>query len=218
MTADPTRQLDEEVAGCAAAHQRLHSHLNELLDAGGVDPAMPSLLPGWTVGHVLTHLARNADAFTNMIRGAIVGETRLMYPTAKHREADIEAGSGRSGEALVDDVRQSAWTLESTWSRLDVEAWAGAGLSRLGHVRVSTFPWRRWREVEVHHADLGLRGFTPAEWSTAFTTSDLPRLLADANGTATELPPSVAAAPPWRRHAWLLGRSTGPDLPPAPMF
>ena len=27
----------------------------------------PSLLPGWSRGHVLTHLARNADAMVNLL-------------------------------------------------------------------------------------------------------------------------------------------------------
>jgi DNA-binding CsgD family transcriptional regulator len=30
----------------------------------------PSLLPGWTRGHVLTHVARNADALTNLLSWA----------------------------------------------------------------------------------------------------------------------------------------------------
>jgi maleylpyruvate isomerase len=29
----------------------------------------PSLLPGWTRGHVLTHIARNADGMVNLPRG-----------------------------------------------------------------------------------------------------------------------------------------------------
>lgn len=216
MTPEPTRALDDEVAGCAAAHQRLHAHLNEVLDAGALDPGEPSLLPGWSIGHVLTHLARNADALRSMIEGAVLGEERLMYSSPAHRDADIEAGSSRAADELVDDVRRCAWALESAWSRLDARAWAGAGISRIGRFSVSTFPWRRWREVEVHHADLRLAGFTPADWSAAFTATDLPRLLADVADDADAIPPAVAAAPTWRRHAWLLGRNTGPDLPPAP--
>lgn len=44
---------------CREAQERL------LLRVAGLDDGAmraPSRLPGWTVGHVLTHLARNADA------------------------------------------------------------------------------------------------------------------------------------------------------------
>src|SRR6266511_2471447 len=43
----------------------------EALDDGAV--AAPSLLPGWTRGHVLTHLARQADAITNLLTWARTG-------------------------------------------------------------------------------------------------------------------------------------------------
>jgi maleylpyruvate isomerase len=35
----------------------------------------------------------------------------------------------------------------------------------------------RWREVEIHHADLG-RGFGWTDWSPAYVRADLPRLIA----------------------------------------
>ena len=61
---DSSRELDRDVEGCAGAHQRLLAGLEDLTD----DQARrDSLLPGWTVGHVLTHLARNAEAFTRLL-------------------------------------------------------------------------------------------------------------------------------------------------------
>ena len=91
-----------------------HTSTSSLMRA--LDPRAPSLLPGWSIGHVLTHLARNADGMRNMIEGAVLGEERLMYPSAEHRDADIEAGSSRTATELVDDVRRCAWALESAWS------------------------------------------------------------------------------------------------------
>ena len=38
----------------------------------------PSLLPGWTRGHVATHVARNAEACLNLLHTAATGETRPM--------------------------------------------------------------------------------------------------------------------------------------------
>ncbi|MEU8615746.1 maleylpyruvate isomerase N-terminal domain-containing protein, partial [Actinoplanes sp. NPDC048791] len=45
------------------------------------DSAMsaPSALPGWTVGHVLTHVARNADAYTNLLTWARTGVETPAY-------------------------------------------------------------------------------------------------------------------------------------------
>ena len=39
-------------------------------------------------------------------------------------------------------------------------------------------PRRRWREVELHHVDLGL-GYEPADWPPAFVERVLPDALAD---------------------------------------
>ena len=213
--ADPTRALDDAVAACAASHQRLHATLERALEAGALDPRAPSKLPGWSVGHVLTHLARNADALRGMVEGATVGEQRLMYPDQEARNADIEAGSGRPTPALIDDLRRASWALESSWARLDAAAWAGAGRSWIGVMPVAHFPWRRQREVEVHRADLGLPGEGPETWDPAWVAADLRRRLADRGG---ELPEAVAAAEPWRRLAWLFGRDAGPGLPPSPPF
>ena len=50
--------------------------------AGGLDPAQlagPSRLPGWTRGHVLSHLARNADALVNLLTWARTGTEARMY-------------------------------------------------------------------------------------------------------------------------------------------
>ena len=39
------------------------------LDNAGV--TQPSRLPGWSRGHVLAHLARNADALVNVLQGRV---------------------------------------------------------------------------------------------------------------------------------------------------
>jgi uncharacterized protein (TIGR03083 family) len=82
------RELDRAVTGCAGAHQRLLAGLAELTDD---DARRPSLLPGWTVGHVLTHLARNADGNVRMLDAANRGEVVAMYEGGMDgRAADIE--------------------------------------------------------------------------------------------------------------------------------
>src|SRR5947209_20220908 len=72
------------------------------------DVREPSLLPGWTRGHVLTHLARNADGGTRILTWARTGEEIPEYPSMQARAEQIEAGQGRPARDLVADVRDSA--------------------------------------------------------------------------------------------------------------
>jgi maleylpyruvate isomerase len=214
---DP-RSIDRDVTGAAASHQRLLAHLDELL-ADGFDPAVPSHLPDWSVGHVLTHLARNADSFTGVIGALGRGEnTPQQYPSGEARNADIEAGAGRPATVLVDDVRSSIWRLEAAWSQLG--DWTGhfaAGGG--GHGRpVAELPYRRWCEVEVHHADLGL-GYEFADWPSDFVRLELRRLEMQWSARrpmgATRLPDAVLATPPNERLAWMFGRLDIAGVQPA---
>ena len=54
-----------------AAHRRLLASASEMTDA---ECRAPSLLPGWSRGHVLAHWARNADGQTRMLLAAARGE------------------------------------------------------------------------------------------------------------------------------------------------
>ena len=136
----------------------------------------PSLLPGWTRGHVLTHLARNADGFTNLLIWAQTGVETPMYPSAQAREADIEAGASRSGDELKADAKLSAKSLADKARELDEEAW----LAEVRAIRGPAAPawsWlgRRLFEVDVHHVDLGAR-YRPADWPDWFVADELYRV------------------------------------------
>ena len=123
----------------------------------------PSLLPGWTRGHVLTHLARNADGFANVARSAVTGDVVPMYASVAQRDADIDAGAHRRVAELEADVESSAERLLALLADvpkdvLDVGVPSGRGTD----VRVGDLPWLRTREVVYHHVDLGA-GFTFAD-------------------------------------------------------
>ncbi|SOD87371.1 maleylpyruvate isomerase family mycothiol-dependent enzyme [Streptomyces sp. Ag109_G2-15] len=111
--------------------------------------AEPSRLPGWTRGHVLAHLARNADALVNVLEG------RPMYASAETRDADIERDAPRPLDVQLADVRESGARFQETgaapadWTRT-VELRNGVTDS------ASRVPFRRWVEVELHHVDLGV--------------------------------------------------------------
>ncbi len=70
--------------------------------------AAPSALPGWTRGHVLTHVARNADALVNLLTWARTGVETPAYPSREARDAGIEAGAGRPLREQVEDLRARA--------------------------------------------------------------------------------------------------------------
>ena len=101
--------MDSEIALALA---RLGDSTDRLLaTAGALDDAQAaaaSRLPGWTRGHVLTHLARNADGFRNLLIWARTGTETPMYPSEESRDRDIEAGARRPAAELTADVRASA--------------------------------------------------------------------------------------------------------------
>ena len=204
---DP-RELDAVVAGCASAHQRLLETLDALDDA---TVTQPSLLPGWTVGHVTTHLARQADSVIRVLEAAARGEPAERYPGGREqRAAEIDAGAPRPAAEQAEDVRRTIWRLESAWARVPAEGWALTGTLLDQPEAVSDLPFRRWREVEVHHADLGLPGFTWDDWSDGYVRRELSRMemtwAARRPMGLTALPPAALALAPPRRLAWLLGR------------
>jgi maleylpyruvate isomerase len=171
----------------------------------------PSLLPGWTVGHALTHLARNADGIRGMVEAAARGDAVPMYPSGEARRAGIEAGAGRPAAALVADVVAAAEALDASWPAGGAPAWDGHGLTLAGRLPVAEMPFRRWREVEVHRADLGL-AFGWADWSDAYVARELPVALARTPERTPDGRPVLVgpADDPRRTLAWLLGRADPP--------
>jgi maleylpyruvate isomerase len=135
-----------------------------------------SLLPGWTRGHVLTHLARNADAIARTLAGAARGEKIPMYDGEAARDADIRAGADRPLQQLVEDVVGSARRLDETWSGLSDTEWLGEALTRTGPLPALRLIGMRWREVEIHRVDLA-DGYGPGDWPASFVAPLLPSLL-----------------------------------------
>ena len=208
--------MNRQLEGASAAHQRLLSALDPLEGSRLTDEMVgrDSRLVGWTVGHVLAHLAHNADGMTRMFEGAEAGAVADQYPGGlTGRNADIERDAPRSADDHIAAVRSSIYRLEGAWSRAR-EAWLGSG--RLGTgavVPIADLPMRRWREVEVHMGDLGitelgLDGF--GVWSNDYVGHDLRRLsmLFKARGPMglADLPEAVRSLEPRSRLAWLLGR------------
>ena len=169
----------------------------------------PSVLPGWTRGHVVAHLARNADALGNLVRWASTGVETPAYASPAARDADIEAGAALGRDALLADLASASERLAAGLDGLDatqrevrVRLRDGAALA------ARTLPTIRVRELEIHHVDL-LAGYTPADWPTGFVTVTLDKLA-----------PGFAARDDVAAHrlvaedgaSWTVGPPGGPSL------
>ncbi|MFE5734791.1 maleylpyruvate isomerase family mycothiol-dependent enzyme [Streptomyces sp. NPDC056528] len=177
---------------------------DRLLDAAAswdnAAAAEPSRLPGWTRGHVLAHLARNADALVNVLEG------RPMYPDAATREADIERDAYRPLDAQLADVRESADRLRALcegpadWSRT-VELRNGVTDS------AARVPFRRWVEVALHHVDLGA-GYGLEDLPEEFVLREI-EFLADRWSGRPEVPPVTLRLDPEEGPGWRTGGTEG---------
>jgi maleylpyruvate isomerase len=207
---------DRYRAGAARSHAAVIATLRGLTDD---QVTRPSLLPEWTVGHVATHIARNAEGHIRMLEAAKAGEVGHMYPGGRdQRTGDIEAGAHRSATEIVSDVAATADRLEAVWATMPDEAWAGRGITFASEVSMSDLPFIRWRETAVHHADLGL-GYAWRDWDADYVRLDLARLTmlyaSRKPMGMTTLPPEAMLVSDHHRVAWLLGRAEIDGLAPA---
>jgi len=195
-----------DIAACQAAHSRLLATASRLDDAA---LRQPSRLPKWSVGHVLTHLARNAEGHVRRLEGALRGEEVARYPGgSEQRNAEIEQGAGRPAAEVLADLGDSCRRLEEVWDRSQQAGWPTPEM--LADEWPTASPQRRLLEVEVHHVDLGL-GYEATDWPDDFVARELARALQQLPERLTH----TTDAP--RLLAWLMGRSPWPaDLELAP--
>ncbi|HUZ10436.1 MAG TPA: maleylpyruvate isomerase N-terminal domain-containing protein [Acidimicrobiales bacterium] len=192
----------ESIEGCRFSHAALLSSIEGLTDE---EARSPCRLPGWTRGHVLTHLARNADSVVRHLGGAARGVVLNQYPGGmKGRAEAIEAGAARPAADLIADVRSSAARVERAFADLPERAWDNLVRSSRGVEYPASFvAFARWREVEVHHLDLGL-GRAASDWPGPMVTRWLELELADLGDRAG----------PGALLAWIIGRGPAPEIGP----
>jgi maleylpyruvate isomerase len=196
----------------------------------------PSLLPGWSRGHLLTHIARNADSLRNLLIWARTGVPTPQYSSPEERSRGIEGGAGRSAGELLADLDASAAALDAEAARLPDAAWAAQVRGAQGNEHAGWYTlWRRLTEVEIHHVDLGV-GYRPAHWPQAFATYCLEQVapsfagphspavtlqssdaaIAVRIGPPGDQPATTVTGPVRTLLAWLTGRSTGDGLTAEP--
>lgn len=208
-----------DVALAVEAHRRLLSHLDRLVAADVLDVAAPSKLPGWTVGHVITHVTHSGDGHCRMLDAAAAGRVGEQYPGGVDvRNVDIDAGAARPPAEQVDDLRASIGRLEQRWVS---SSWDGRGAAVLGEVAIRHLPFLRVREVAIHHIDLGV-GIGFRDLPSEYLRLELRRMemlwKARQPMGLTPLPVAVLAASPPDRLAWLMGRLDIEGLEPARIF
>ncbi len=163
-TAAPPTDFRADLAAVDRHTERL------LATARGLDPATvegPSLCEGWTRGHVLSHISRNADALLNLVTNATTGSTTPMYASPESRDGDIEAGAHRPMAEQVSDLEASADRFRAGAEGLTDEV-ADVKLAARNNtsVRARFLPFMRLREVVFHHVDLDA-GYTFADVESA---------------------------------------------------
>lgn len=220
----------EDLDEVAEAAERLLHTAAELTPG---DLAGPSALPGWTRGHVLAHVARNADSLVNLLTGARTGQHIPAYADDQARERGIEEGAGRPLQEHLADLRASEERFAAAAAALSGEDWSFLVRHRLGYTfPAADIPGKRLQELEYHHVDLDA-GYTPAHWSAAFAVRELGRLAARYRGTEgvpavrllvetgeqelrigdpAGVPALTVEGPVRGLVAWLSGRSDGDGL------
>lgn len=195
--------------------------------------AGPSLLPDWTVGHVVSHLSRNADGLRNLLLWAKTGVETPMYASAEARDAGVEAGAHRPAAEILADYVSSSDAFATAVAAMPDSAWSALVRTRTGGpIPAEVVIDHRISEVYLHHHDLGVDGGL-AEISddegrallsvllrTYVRTHDVPPLvLAPTGGDRLVLGPTESATdtPEVSGSAtalagWLTGRSDGSDL------
>lgn len=201
MVIDLDAETEAAIRLCRAAHAGVLATVDGLTDEKA---RAPSRLPGWTVGHVITHIARNAEGHSVRTEGALRGEDLPRYPGGgRQRDADIAAGAGRPAHVLVSDLADCQRRLEEAWDRCAAAGWPNREFVGSDGWPITCSPARRLREVEMHHVDLGL-GYEPSDWPLEYVAWELPSVLA----TVPERLPD----PDSRRLllAWMTGRDGKP--------
>ena len=208
----PDRPVTQVLVDVASAQRRVEAVVRLMHDA---EVPEPSALPGWSRGHVLTHLARNADSQTAMLEGAARDEIVDQYPGGDaQRSGDIEAGASRPLAEIATDLARGHEEFLAAAAAMPEEAWPRLTRPRAGERPAWATVWARWREVEVHLLDLGLGPESLASHvSASFVEAFLPGETAQ---LPARLPPTFAGATvelsgsATDRLLWLMGRPTGP--------
>ncbi|CUR61921.1 conserved hypothetical protein [metagenome] len=190
--------------------------------------AEPSLLPGWTRGHVIAHLTLNAEGLGGVLHGAHLGETRTMYASQEARDGDIDDLAAVEPTELRERFLASTGRFTEVLEAMAPGDWDGRFDRTPGgrSIALVNVPLMRLREVQIHHADLDA-GYSAADWDEDFCAillesltkvatpepftvrpTDLDGSWRYGEGDGGPVVTGTAAALGW----WLTGRGSGEGL------
>lgn len=197
------------------------------------DLAAPSLLPGWSRGHVVTHLARSADALVNLLTSARTGIEHPAYPSRADRDADIDDGADRLAQVQREDLVASGERFLAAAARLGERDWAAVLAHPSGRpMAAAEIPELRLFEVWTHLVDLdagvGFAAVRPDHLGALLEVAVRGRV-ADAGlrlvaelpdgaqrtwtlATAAQAGSGELSGPAWAALTWLTGRGTPAEL------
>ena len=134
-----------------------------------------TLCDDWDRAHLLTHVARNADALLNLVRWAVDGQERQAYESDEVRDRDIAEGAARPTEEIIKDVVASAERFRDEAQQLLGPAGEATVRTRTGNevTGAQVIPMRII-EVVFHHVDLRT-GYTFDDADPAWALRNLKR-------------------------------------------
>ncbi len=189
----------------AEAGQRLTRTVDGLHDD---DWDADSLLPGWSRAHVVAHLALNGEALAGVLAGVLDDEQVPMYASADARERDIEELAAAEHSELRGRLLASLTTFADTVQAVPDDAWSG----RFERVPdgptfpLDALPLMRVREIEIHHADLGL-AYTADDWPQPFA-----ELVVDGMVRRLDPEPGFRVTPLDSDRTWDVGAVSGDGM------
>jgi maleylpyruvate isomerase len=165
-------QVDDATARLLATVERLDN--DEL--------RRPSLLPGWSRAHVLTHLSRGADSRVRLLVAARTRTPLRQYRDERSREQEIEQGATRTRDEILADLRTSAERLATAIAEHPPQRW-GRKVCWLGEEErpVADVVSSRLQELEIHHVDLAA-GYGYQDWPQWFAADELARAVDEMRG------------------------------------
>ncbi|MDS1270545.1 maleylpyruvate isomerase family mycothiol-dependent enzyme [Lipingzhangella sp. LS1_29] len=166
-TLDPAPVVAQIEYGFARLDGLLAEQMGSAQAAGDLVTA-PSHLPGWSRGHVLTHLEQVAHAIAGQAHAALRSELVDMYPGGpSSRDMAIEAGASRSCAQLRSALEQAAARLSAMWQQVKPRDWQRP--VRFRSATLIDTVLCMWREIEIHSVDVDL-GYRADTWSAEFCT------------------------------------------------
>jgi len=177
----------------------------------GEDWTAASLLPGWTRAHVVAHLGLNAAALSRALRGLVADEDdqrdqherapRTMYDSDEQRDEDIALLAAQDPSELRATLMAETTILQEAVDAVPHDQWEARIERTPGGraMRAASVPGMRWRELEIHHADLDA-GYSCADW-----TQDFAEHLLDAMAKRLRPEQAFEVKPLDSSRTWLLG-------------